>query len=229
MEDIKEKESRLPRCNHKSAPHRLFMALIVLLLIALIGSGSFICGMFFNNYQNTQEDTIPTINSVQIVTDIQNIGELATIKYIYTDMGKFENSEQFKGYDIPLTTKSFILSWKGTIKAGVDTKEITINVDENLKNITINLPKAKILSHETDQSSVEIFDEKNNIFNPITVEDYTEFFQDSKLDMEHRAIENGILEEALESSKTMINQTLKLVPNVEMYTIIFKNDENIDI
>lgn len=224
MEDIKNTEKLLPK--KKSAMSKISQALILLLLIALIGCGCFIGGFIFSNNNPSNEDTIPTINSIQVTTDIQSIGELATIKYIYKDMGKFENSEKFKGFNIPLTTKSFILSWNGTIKAGVDTNEITLNIDENLKKITINLPKAKILSHETDQSSIEIFDEKNNIFNPITLDDYSNFFDESKHNIEQQATESGILDDALQNAQSMITQSLNLVPNIEYYTITFKTSSN---
>ncbi|MGN1411422.1 MAG: DUF4230 domain-containing protein [Oscillospiraceae bacterium] len=227
MEDLKEREKVLPK--NKSAKSKIVQALILLLLIALIGCGCFIFGIIFSsNNQSKEEETIPTINSTQITTDIQAIGELATIKYIYTDMGKFENSGKFKGYDIPLTTKSFILSWNGTIKAGVDTTEITLDINENLKKITVNLPKAKILSHETDETSIEIFDEKNNIFNPITLEDYSSFFEESKKDMEQRAIDNGILEDASKNAQSMITQSLSLIPNIELYVINFQTVEDIN-
>lgn len=221
MEDSKEINNKLPKKN-KRLKSKIVQAIILLLLILLIACGCFIGGVIFQNNQ-PQEEAIPTINSIQVVNDIQSIGELATIKYIYTDMGKFENSQQFKGYDIPLTTKSFILSWNGTIKAGVDTKEITINVNEDNKTILVHIPKAKILSHETDENSVEIFDENNNIFNPITLEDYNSFFAESKLEMEQRALDNGLLDEAIENAKNVISQILTSDENIKnLYTINFE-------
>ena len=39
--------------------------------------------------------------------------------------------------------------------------------------VTITLPEAEILSHEIDEDSMEVFDEKTSIFNPFTVEDFT--------------------------------------------------------
>lgn len=221
MEDSKEINNKLPKKN-KTLKSKIVQAIILLLLILLIACGCFIGGVIFQNNQ-PQEEVIPTINSIQVVNDIQSIGELATIKYIYTDMGKFENSQQFKGYNIPLTTKSFILSWNGTIKAGVDTKEITININENNKTILVHIPKAKILSHETDENSVEIFDENNNIFNPITLEDYNSFFAESKLEMEQRALDNGLLDEAIENAKNVISQILTSDENIKnLYTINFE-------
>ncbi|MCC8069998.1 MAG: DUF4230 domain-containing protein [Ruminococcus sp.] len=219
MEEIKDIEKDLPK--KKSLKCKMLQAFILSLLICIIAGGCFIGGVIFEN-SSSEEETVPTINSIQVITDVQSIGELATIKYIYTDMGKFENSQKFKDYNIPLTEKSFILSWNGTIKAGVDTTEIKIDIDEVTKVITIHLPNAKILSHETDEDSIEVFDESNNIFNPITLDDYSTFFAESKMDMEQRALDNGILDDAIENAKTVITQILNSNDDIKnLYTINF--------
>ena len=58
----------------------------------------------------SKEVDIRLINS-----EIQNIGELATIEYMYTDAGKFEDPKSLFGKNIPFTTKSFIAKWDGVI------------------------------------------------------------------------------------------------------------------
>ena len=59
-----------------------------------------------------------------ITSEIRDIGELATIEYLYTDAGKFEDPKKLFNVNIPFTTKSFIAKWNGTIKAGVKKFEI---------------------------------------------------------------------------------------------------------
>lgn len=220
LEDFRDKEKLLPKkINTKD---KIFHFIILFLIMCIVSGGCFIGGIIFEN-TTSKEETVPVINSIQVINDVQSIGELATIKYIYTDMGKFENSQMYKGHEIPLTNKSFILSWNGTIKAGVDTKEIQLDIDEVTKVITIHLPSAKILSHETDEDSVEIFDESNNIFNPITLDDYSSFFAQSKVDMEQRALDNGILDDALENAKNVITQILNTNNDIKsLYTINFE-------
>ncbi len=224
MEDIRDKEryiDTLPK-QKKGFKAKIVQAVVLLLLILVIACGCFIFGMIYQN-NHSQEESVPAINSVQIVQEVQAIGELATVKYIYTDMGKFEDSQQFKGYDIPLTTKSFILSWNGTIKAGVDTENIQIDIDEATKTIVVRVPEPRILSHETDENSIEIFDETNNIFNPISIDDYSTFFAESKTDMESKALNNGILDEALQNAQNIITQCLNSNENIkDMYTIEFE-------
>ncbi|MFQ9072278.1 MAG: DUF4230 domain-containing protein [Faecalibacillus faecis] len=38
--------------------------------------------------------------------------------------------------------------------------------------LNITLPAAKILSHEIDEKSIEVYDESSNIFNQISINDY---------------------------------------------------------
>ena len=69
-----------------------------------------------------------------------------------------------------LNTKTFIITYNGSIKAGIDLKQAKISIDNDQLNIT--LPAAKILSHEIDEKSIEVYDESSNIFNQISINDY---------------------------------------------------------
>ena len=105
---------------------------------------------------------------------------------------------------IPFTTKSFILTYDGTIKAGVDLDGAAVDISGT--TVTVTLPEARILSHEIDEDSVEVFDEKTSIFNPFTVEDFTSFQADQKAAMEERALSRGLLEEARSKAVSSVKQ-----------------------
>lgn len=166
----------------------------------------------------SKEVDIRLINS-----EIQDIGELATIEYIYTDAGKFEDPKQVFGKNIPFTTKSFIAKWDGTIKVGVDIRKVSAEVDEDNKKIIVHIPKAEILSHEIDSNSIETLDQKDGLFNPVKVEDVREFDEESKKAMETRVIENGILDKAFDSAKTIIEKLIiNDVIQEQEYTIAFE-------
>lgn len=205
--------------------------------------------MFFNGYKSATEKSENTIKELKeenerlsdpaaqyeiaskeinielIKSQIQDIGELATIEYLYTDAGKFEDPAELFGKEIPFsfTTKSFIVKWDGVIKAGVKVDEITIEVNDSNKEIVVHIPEAEILSHEIDSESIETLDEKNGLFNSIKVDDIREFDAISKEEMEQRAIENGLLDKAFENAKEIIYKFVDtdLVEEME-YTITFK-------
>ncbi|MBD5444832.1 MAG: DUF4230 domain-containing protein [Lachnospiraceae bacterium] len=161
----------------------------------------------------------------QIEANIQDIGELATVEYLYTDAGKFEDPAVLFGKEIPFsfTTKSFIAKWDGVIKAGIEIDKVTVELSESDKEIIVHIPKAKILSHEIDDDSIETLDEKNGLFNPIKIDDIREFDVISKDAMEQRAIENGLLDKAYENAKGILYKIINtgVVEELE-YTVTFE-------
>lgn len=234
-------EHNFTRINLKKKLMSLLIIAAVILTAALI--------LFLKGYANARDKYVSTIQELEaeverlsdpaavyeeatkeidirvINADIQSIGELATIEYLYTDAGKFEDPAELFGKEIPFsfTTKSFIAKWDGSIKAGVDITKVTAEANDTTKEILIHIPEAKILSHEIQEESIETLDEKNGLFNQIKVEDIREFDAISKDAMEQRAIDNGILDKAFENAKEIIRQLVhtELVEELE-YTITFE-------
>ena len=72
------------------------------------------------------------------------------------------------------------------------------------------------------EESIKILDEKNAVFNPIKLNDYTSFAADRKKINENRALEKGILLEADTNAKKLITEILNAVPQIkDEYTITF--------
>ena len=159
----------------------------------------------------------PQITSSLLGQRLSAIQELATQEYHYTNMGRFQNQLDFYGWKVPFTTKSFIVAYDGVIKAGVDLSELQVEVSG--KTISVTLPEGKILSHDIDEESIEVFDETKNIFNPIQIEDYTGFTADQKASMEERAISEGLLTAASERARTVVEEFITALPGAEDYTI----------
>lgn len=182
------------------------LSIIVLMIIA------FSFGLLHSD-KNKEE-----ITSKLIENKLISVSELTSVKYNYTNMGSFENSNTFYGYKIPFTSKKFIVAYDGSINAGVNLENMDIKIAG--KKITINLPKAKVLSHEIYEDSLKIFDEKNSIFNPIKIEDYNNFSKSQKEKVEKNAIAKGLLEEADEKASTSIKNILNIDGVLKDYEII---------
>ena len=174
---------------------------------------------FFLGAAWSGRESEPVITSDLLGQQLQAAQELVSVEYHYTNMGKFENQVDFYGWKVPFTTKSFIVSYDGVIKAGVDLSTARVQVDEATQTITITLPEGQILSHEIPEESIEVFDETHNLFNPITIEDYTGFTRDQKAAMEQRAIEEGLLTEGGEKARTAVEAFLSLLPGMEEYAL----------
>ena len=155
--------------------------------------------------------------------EIHDIGELATIEYFYTDAASYSDSKEIGDVTIPFTQKSYVIKWDGTIKAGVEVNEIKAVLKESSKQLVIQMPTATILSHELDENSYKVLEEKNNIFNPIKLEDRFNTDIEAKAKMEQHAIENGLLDKALDNAKVIIeNLVYTDVVKDAGYTIEFE-------
>lgn len=185
------------------------LKIIILIVLAVV---IFIAGMM-----QMKKNLTPTISSDLINNRLEDAKELTTLKYHYTNMGQFQNQSDFYGWKVPFTTKSFIVSYDGLINAGVDLQEATVNVTG--KKIQITIPHAKILSHEIYEDSLQVFLEKDSIFNPIKISDYNDFSLDQKKVVEEKAIEKGLLTEADKKSEEAIKDIIRLDQYLKDYEI----------
>lgn len=191
---------------------RLSMLLTALGLLAVMMVIAFAVGLSWGSRSDHQ-----AITSHVLDQKLQEIGELATVEYHYTNMGKFENQLDFYGWAVPLTKKSFIVSYDGVIKAGVDISQVASDVRQN--EVVITLPEPKILSHEIDFGTLTVYDETRNIFTPISITDYQQFSLDQQAQMEQRVIEAGLLEEARSKAERAMTQLVHLLPSADELTV----------
>lgn len=190
---------------------------VALLLVAAL--------IFFAGTRYAGSSKEPVITSTALTQQLQEVNELATMQYNYSKVGKFENSLTLNGWDIPLTKKSFLLTYSGQLKAGIQMEDIQVEVKD--KKITVLLPEVKILSNVIDEKSIEVYDESKNIFNPISIEDYTAFATQQKDKVAEESIENGLLSEAATKAQSAIRKFLNMVPEIkENYQIEVKFQEN---
>ena len=193
---------------------KLLLTVLALLLVGGLVMAAFLCGL-----SRGGREAEPVITGDLLGEHLRSAQELVTVAYYYTSMGRFENQVDFYGWKVPFTAKSFIVSYDGVIKAGVDLSQVQVEVDEIRQAVTVRLPGSRILSHEIPEDSIEVFDESDNLFNRITIEDYTGFTLDQKKAMEQRAEDNGLLTSADEKARTAVESLLTLMPGMESYTL----------
>ena len=163
-----------------------------------------------------------------IAESIQEISELSTLEYDYTYIGEFKKSRKLDFFiidlNIPLTKKEFIASFNGTIKYGINLRDLKdAKVDDSKKTITIDMPEIGLLSHEIDLKSIKYWDEKNNLFNPLKPSDGDEFKRVHKKDAEIQAVERGILKRVQTHTKTVLTSFIQgIFPEYSDYKIICK-------
>lgn len=163
----------------------------------------------------------PTYNASSIVESIEEISELSLVQYNYTTVIGLKENKSLGKLEIPFTEKSFLATIDGQIKAGLNiSAEILEEADMDNKKIKIRLPRAEIISHEVDESSLVVYDQSKNIINPFKIEDYNDAIAAEKKSMEAKAIESGILVQAEDRARELMRRTLEKVGYEEIEILI---------
>jgi len=185
-----------------------FMAVVVLLAILAGGLYLFFKTDIFDGLLSTEEleDTVPVVNMAALQEQVLPIGELATIEYNYTTVISSTTSLKFKNVKVPFTTNRIIVALDGTMKIGIDVSKISIDGSESSQTVTITIPKPVVQDHYTIEETLRVLDEKKNIFNPVTIEDYTKLSVAEKKKMEEKARKDGLFERAEEEAVKIITQ-----------------------
>ena len=197
----------------------LALVIIVTLLVA---------GFFVINMLRSGNGPRTTINSEILQSRIEQIAELATLNYIYQNVGVFERYSAGRLFGLewrwPGTTRSFIIRFDGEVRFGIDIDRIFVDVD-NIENIiTITMPPARVLTHVVHEHTVEVLDESTGLFTSSSVADYPEFMAYEKARREAWLIENGLLEQAERNARSSIQGLIEAITEQldEDYEIIFR-------
>lgn len=160
----------------------------------------------------------PVITAELLNNRLENVSNLVTTEYFYTNMGRFENQNNFYGWKVPFTRSQFIISYDGKITAGIKGEDLISSVEEN--KVTLSVPKAEIMSHEIFYDTITVFDEQNSVFNPIKLDNYNDFYLDQKVVMEEKAINSGLLARADDRSKEIVEDLIEFIkglnPEIEI-------------
>lgn len=163
-------------------------------------------------------DSVPVITGSIVSDQLHSLQQLVTAEYFYTNSGKYESQKQVtivgQNVNIPLTGNRFIVAYDGCIKVGISMDEAKIVVDDAARTVTVTLPPSRVLAHETYEDTLVVLDETTNIFNPITISDYSEFVDQQKDSMEQKAIGHGILTRADSEAQALVKSCLSLLPGI---------------
>ena len=159
----------------------------------------------FTNYHSKDKEL--GYDSSSILNRVVPIQELALVKYNYSGVIGYKDFIKVLKINIPLTEKSFLLKYNGYIKAGVDFKNMKVEVTG--KDVHISLPRPKILDTLIDEKSIKVYNESMNAFNPLTIADYNKAIMKEKENMIGDAIRQGILKDATTQAELVLTSIMK--------------------
>lgn len=167
----------------------------------------------YEEKERTSKKSIPVITSETLKSQINALQELVTQEYIYTNADRrTDNVKWLFNWTRPFSGTSLLVTYDGSIKAGVDLSEVQVDVDEETREITITLPPSRITDNNIPQESITVVEVKNGLFNEVTFDDYNTFISEQKVIMESKAIERGILEKASEEARKAVEAFLAPLP-----------------
>ena len=153
---------------------------------------------FIPAFSEPISDGEQVVTSTALANSFNGIAELAVEEYNFTDVGKFtEENKKLLGISLPLTSKSFLLTYSGTVKAGIpDVSAITVDIDDEARTVTVTAPQVEVLEAWLDPASIEIYDESFSPLNELEISDVTEFQAGQVDKAKETAIANGLLDKA---------------------------------
>ena len=164
-------------------------------------------------------------DAAAITEEVKEIGELATMEYRYTNVGTIDASKKLfrTSVDFPWSKKTVVMTMDGIIKVGVDVEKIKITGDDEARIITVKIPKAKLISNELNEESLQVYDEEGGLFNKVTLTDSSSLRSQIKAKAEQNARDNGVYEQAEANAKQIIRCMLESIPRLkESYKIVFE-------
>lgn len=202
---------------------KIFVAIIIVIAIVLTG-----CIVGFNYIKNkyieegrNQEQAAQAANEVKpneteiIKQRFKVAAKLVTADCISTCVDHYVDAVNMKedlkiplDANLPLTKKSFLLSYDGTVSAGIkDLTQAEIK-DNGNGTITVKLPEIVVFDTTVDNNSMVVYDENNNLVNKLTLKDYNDAMIRIKDKIKAEAIENGLVSKAKANAETIIQGML---------------------
>ena len=192
QDSAEEPPIRRPR--HYSAFSGILTKIIIILILIMIilGAGYYVFA------KKLQPQT--TVNIAVVQNQLSYCQELVTVKYRYSDILSIKKSHALaKSYSI--------IKYSGIIRIGIpDVTLSDIEIYNDGKSVRIKLPEVEVLGN--DITSQEVFDESHSIFIPITLDDVFVEIERSKDSTLEELIDDGILKEARENAKKVVQQIM---------------------
>ena len=189
----KVERQRKPRRQHSVFSGILTKIIIILILLVILCGGAY---YFFTKKMQPQK----TVNVLMVQNQLSYCQELVTLKYRYSDILSIKKS-------VALSKSFSIIKYTGIIRIGIEDITLSdIEVYNEGKGVKIKLPDVEVLGN--DITSQEVFDESHSIFVPITLDDVFVEIERSKQATLEELLDEGIMNEARESAKKVVQQIM---------------------
>ena len=168
----------------------------------------------------TEEETV-VLETVQ--DGLKAMGELVTEEYYFTDIITYSDLNRFLGIKLPWTETSYIASYDGVVRAGIDFAAVKVAAEQRDDGVhlTVTIPKSKIQSTEIDHDSFVLYSEKNGLGNPLSASDFNQSLTELEHDAQKNAVDKCVLTRADEQARLLIERFIQSILVEDSYTLEF--------
>jgi len=193
---------------------------LLLLLVAAIATIGVLVGRSLNGGQviTPKQETSIHVN----VREVFPVAEFISLVYRYTAVIRDVNSKEMFGIPVPGTEKKMLAVIDGTIKLGINCKDMKIDTTRT-DTLFIKFPPIKILAHELHPETAEVYDQRNGIFNKYRATDHfaIEARQKSETELNVRANMDIILQ-ARAATEYAFRSFLHALPVLDTIPVAFR-------
>lgn len=177
-----------------------------------------------NGLINTHAAPIPVVTETHVDISVveeglNKMGTLLTAKYFFKDVVSNDKFSSLWGWKIGLTEAKYAATYEGHVTAGIDFASIQVSADHANKLLFVKVPKAEIADVVIDHDSFTLIDEKTNLINKFTAEEFNEALIELEKQAKERALALGILEDADMNAESLILNFVKELIKEEDYTV----------
>lgn len=160
--------------------------------------------------------------SSQILRDgVREVGVLETEEYYFTEVVSFSSIKKLWKIDLGITESSYLASYDGVVRAGVDLSGAEVVKDDDLRRITVTLPAAEIQGVDIDPESFQLYSEKAGLGNHISAEDFNNSLVELETTAREKAVARGLLERADGNARVLIRNLIGALVDLNAYSLEF--------
>lgn len=134
-------------------------AIPAVIIIALLAAAAF---FFFKQFKPNSKEPVEKepITSSSVLTDTIDISELSTSKFTYNGIAEVYKSDKDGNKTDEINC---YISYKATVKAGVDVTDISYTIDTDAKTLKVTLPEIIITASPVDQDHLSFIPVKAKV------------------------------------------------------------------
>ena len=176
--------------------------IISMLLIVIVGL------VFFTQIKPFGITSSQSFHTSLIQERVVELSELTALKYVYSKAMVNRDDKKIPLTDIRFAETIKLVEYTGYLKAGSDLSKVEVDYDEVGKQVTVRVPKAKVLDNVVELENMTIEDVKGNIFFDPPTQQLIDDITAEKKKFEEEKISQGFLTEADKRTEEVLKSFL---------------------